>query len=237
MEFKGYGLPKWSDNINHLSYADDTILFCSGKLYSIKSMMKVLRGYEKLSGQMVNLEKSLFYLHKEVPTFVAAQIRRMTGIRQGNFPFTYLGCPIFYGRKRKSHFEELTKKVMRRLATWQNKLLSFGGRFILINNVLQSILVYLLSAMNLSIKVINQLHKIIAKFYWGNTAGAKNKHWVSWEGMCYPKEKGGLGFRSLHHMSKAVFAKLWWVFRTSTSSLWSTFIWNKYCIKKYPLLA
>lgn len=24
-EFKGYGLPKWSPNINHLSYADDTI--------------------------------------------------------------------------------------------------------------------------------------------------------------------------------------------------------------------
>lgn len=29
-EFLGYGLPKWSPKINHLTYADDTILFCSG---------------------------------------------------------------------------------------------------------------------------------------------------------------------------------------------------------------
>lgn len=29
-EFLGYGLPKWSPKINHLAYADDTILFCLG---------------------------------------------------------------------------------------------------------------------------------------------------------------------------------------------------------------
>lgn len=28
--FKGYGMPKWNSKINHPSYADDTILFCSG---------------------------------------------------------------------------------------------------------------------------------------------------------------------------------------------------------------
>ncbi|WMV54329.1 hypothetical protein MTR67_047714 [Solanum verrucosum] len=54
--------------------------------------------------------------------------------------------------------------------------------------------------------------------------------------MCYPKEEGGIGFRSLHVIAKALFAKLWWTFRTSTS-LWSTFIWNKYCKKHHPVLA
>lgn len=29
-EFSGYGMPKWSPMINHLAYADDTILFGSG---------------------------------------------------------------------------------------------------------------------------------------------------------------------------------------------------------------
>lgn len=35
-QYKGFGLPKWSPEINHLSYADDTILFCSGQSYSMK---------------------------------------------------------------------------------------------------------------------------------------------------------------------------------------------------------
>lgn len=66
--------------------------------------------------------------------------------------------------------------------------------------------------------------------------GAKNKHWVSWKGMCFPKEEGGVGFRSLHDMSEDLFTKLWWIFRTSRSSLWSFLIWSKYCKKKHPLV-
>uniref|UniRef100_M0ZQV0 RNase H family protein n=1 Tax=Solanum tuberosum TaxID=4113 RepID=M0ZQV0_SOLTU len=38
-------------------------------------------------------------------------------------------------------------------------------------------------------------------------------------------------------MAKALFAKLWWNFRTSTSSLWSEFMWNKYCKKFHPIMA
>jgi len=137
-DFIGYGMPKWSPKINHLSYADDTILFCSGNGVSIHKMMKVLREYELESGRMINLEKSLFYLHEKTPVRVCKRIKRLTGIKQGNFPFIYLGCPVFYGKKNKSHFEELIKKVMKRLNLWQNKLLTFGGRYILITHVLQS---------------------------------------------------------------------------------------------------
>ncbi|KAG5587706.1 hypothetical protein H5410_048140 [Solanum commersonii] len=75
--------------------------------------------------------------------------------------------------------------------------------------------------MNPPKSVLVQLHKLFAKFFWGNYTGASNKHWVSWENMCYPKKEGGLGFRALDDMSNAFFAKLWWNFRTCTS-LWST---------------
>lgn len=66
--FKGFGFPKWSPQINHLSYIDDTILFCSGHPKSM--MMYVLRRYERVSGQMINIDKSICYLHGKVPTTV-----------------------------------------------------------------------------------------------------------------------------------------------------------------------
>jgi len=169
-------MPKWSLEINHLSYADDTILFCSGQLSSIRKMMQILRNYEMVSGQMNHLNKNLVYLHEKVPIGVCNRIRRLTEIRQGSFPFIYFGCPIFYGRKNKSHFESLVKKIIKRLISWQNKLLSFGGRYILIAHVLQTMPNYLLSAMNPPKSVIDQLHKIFARFFWGNATGARKKH-------------------------------------------------------------
>jgi len=59
---------------------------------------------------------------------------------------------------------------------------------------------------------------------------------MNWLDMCYPKREGGLGLRSLHDVSNTMFAKLWWIVRTSTS-LWSSFMCNKYCKKHHPIMA
>ncbi|KAK4708883.1 hypothetical protein R3W88_029808 [Solanum pinnatisectum] len=110
-------MPKWSPQINHLSYADDTILFCSGEKASIKKMIMVLREYEKTSRQMINMNKSFFYLHDNTPLIIAIRLRKITGIRQRSFPFTYLGCPVYYGRKKCSYFAELVKKIQRKISS------------------------------------------------------------------------------------------------------------------------
>ncbi|WMV21122.1 hypothetical protein MTR67_014507 [Solanum verrucosum] len=236
VDFKGYGLPKWSPKINHLSYADDTILFCSGERRSVIKMMQVLKEYESTSGQMINKSKSCFYLHEKTPLIVAIRLRRLTGIRQGNFPFLYLGCPVFYGRSNSGYFEDLIRKVAKRIFPWHNKFLSFGGKQVLVNHVLQSLPIYLLSAMNPTKKVMEQIHQIFAKFFWGNIEGVKGKHWVAWRDMCLPNEEGGIGFRQIQDINKALFAKLWWNFRVSINSLWAEYMWNKYCKKMHPLI-
>lgn len=107
-------------------------------------MMHILRKYEKVSDQLINLDKSFLYLDDKVPVGVSNQIRRITGIKQGSLSFVYLGRPVFYSRKNKGYFEELIKKVFKRLSMWQNKLLYFGGRYILNKHIPQSIPIYLL---------------------------------------------------------------------------------------------
>lgn len=68
MNYKGFGMPKWSKPINYRSYADDTILFCLGHKDSMEKMKKILRNYEFMSGQLINLSKSFVYLHDKVAT-------------------------------------------------------------------------------------------------------------------------------------------------------------------------
>ncbi|KAG5630308.1 hypothetical protein H5410_002025 [Solanum commersonii] len=61
-----------------------------------------------------------------------------------------------------------------------------------------------------------------------NMLTGRSKQWATWEKVCLPRTKDGLGFISTGDVSKAMYSKLWWKFRTQ-SSLSANFIWNKYC--------
>ncbi|XP_060182380.1 uncharacterized protein LOC132612050 [Lycium barbarum] len=231
--FVGYGMPKWSADLNHLAYVDDTIIFSSADSQSLQMIMDILQEYEKVSGQMINKRKSSFYLFSKVSQELSEQVETITGFVRGHFPFTYLGVPITHARKRKVDYTELLKKIKDRLQTWKGKLLSYGGKAVLITSVIQSIPIHVLSAIRPPKCVIKELHRIFAGFFWNNKEDGRCRHWAAWLNMCIPKHEGGLGFKSIYDTSKALCAKLWWKFRT-TSSLWDNFMWNKYCKKQIP---
>lgn len=104
----------------------------------------------------------------------------------------------------------------------------FFGNETLINSVLRSIPTNLLSVI-ISLKyVIYNLHRILVRFLWNFKKVGRNKHRVFWDDIFKPKEEGGLGFRSFFDVSKTLFAKLWWIFKTQ-KSFWTNYTWNKYC--------
>ncbi|WMV19930.1 hypothetical protein MTR67_013315 [Solanum verrucosum] len=74
-----YGLPKCSDNLNHLVYADDTIIFTSSNKYSLERIMEYLQEYETESGQKINKHKSAFILHQNVAGEVKKLVEECTG--------------------------------------------------------------------------------------------------------------------------------------------------------------
>lgn len=125
----------------------------------------------------------------------------------------------------------MIKKIKDKLQYWKGKLLSFGGNIVLINNVLQSMPLYLLSAMDPTKKTINKIYEVFVWFFWSNKEEGRSKHWSKWLNIYLPKEERGLGFRSLVDVSKSLFTKLWWKFRVTGTS-WSTFMWNKYWKKR-----
>ncbi|XP_059295565.1 uncharacterized protein LOC132048898 [Lycium ferocissimum] len=163
--FRSYGMPKWSANLNHLAYANDTIIFSSADDTSLQLIMRILQEYEQMSGQLINKGKSSFYMHSKAANVIVQQVEAITGFTRGSFPFTYLGCLITHARKRKADYSDLIQKVKDKLAAWKGRLLSFGGKVVLINSVLVSMPIHLLSAIRPPKGVIYDLHRVFARFF------------------------------------------------------------------------
>ncbi|XP_019266859.1 PREDICTED: uncharacterized protein LOC109244255 [Nicotiana attenuata] len=102
-----------------IAYADDTIIFASTHPPSLSKIMKVLGDYEKVSGQMINKAKSSYYMFAKVAHGLVQVVGDITGFTRGKFHFTYLGCPIFYTRRRKEYYEDFIKKVKAKLHSWK----------------------------------------------------------------------------------------------------------------------
>ncbi|KAM3220651.1 hypothetical protein P3L10_019919 [Capsicum annuum] len=170
--------------------------------------MEVLTEYEKEFGQKVNKEKSAVYMHHLAYPVVMERVQLVTRISRQEFPLTYLGCLIFYSKQNMSFYSDLIQKVLGRLQSWKGKLLSHGGRVVLISHVLQSMPIHLLSAVDPPDYVIKKLHKSFAQFFWSNSVGDRSRHWAKWLELCLPQDEGVLGFRSMFDVSKALFAKL-----------------------------
>ncbi|XP_059285096.1 uncharacterized protein LOC132038443 [Lycium ferocissimum] len=227
-KFINFSMHKKRPQINHLSYADDLVLFTSADKFSIKLIMNLLRLYQNASGQEINNDKTFFITHSKTNRIYNRRIRRWTGYKQSSFPFTYLGCPIYSGRKRISYFSDISKKVLNKIAGWQGRFLSPGGKATIIKHVLQSQALHIFAALMPPVTSLYEIEMQFANFFWGEKDGKNSYHWSSWDNMSYPTKEGGLGFRSLLDICHTFAAKRWWRLRTEPS-LWAQFIRAKYC--------
>ncbi|CAI9094473.1 OLC1v1030219C1 [Oldenlandia corymbosa var. corymbosa] len=119
-----YGTPVGSLPVTHLAFADDVIVFSRGLKRSLKELNSFLMDYEIASSQKVSRSKSSFVVAENCNARRVVIIQRELGIQRETFPFTYLGCKLYLGRRRASTFQFLLDHLDRRLLSWENKMLS-----------------------------------------------------------------------------------------------------------------
>ncbi|XP_060177891.1 uncharacterized protein LOC132607832 [Lycium barbarum] len=211
-EYVGYGMPKWSQNVNHLAYADDTIICASAEGESLKRIMKILQEYEAISGQLLNKGKSAFYMHHKISGALSQQVEQIchdaTRGRDG---------------RKNVYYNDLIKKVKNKLQNWKGKLLSFGGKAVLINSVLQSFPIYMLSAV-VPTKYIPLMSFI--KSLQGFTWSTKEEAFM-WNKYCKKKKpievqwKGGSQvWKRMIEARDQVDQQIWWEPRNGECDVW-----------------
>src|SRR5438128_10708500 len=122
----------------------------------------------------------------------------------------------------------------KRLSSWKGKHLSIGGRLTLINSVLSSLPMYMMSFFSLPKGVLKKLDYFRSRFYWQGDEHKKKYRLAKWNILSMPKDQGGLGIQDLNIKNIALLSK--WLYKLlSSDGLWQQILRNKYLGSK-PLV-
>ncbi|XP_061999476.1 uncharacterized protein LOC133716838 [Rosa rugosa] len=118
--------------------------------------------------------------------------------------------------------------VRKKTQGWREKYLSATGKEIMIKAVTQSIPTYVMSCFELPKHLCFEMHRLMARFWWGDKVNEKKIHWLAWEKLCVPKSEGGLGFRNMVHFNQALLAKQGWRLLQNPDSLLARLYKSRY---------
>ncbi|GKV26407.1 hypothetical protein SLEP1_g35721 [Rubroshorea leprosula] len=122
----------------------------------------------------------------------------------------------------------MVQSFKKKLASWKGRHLSFGGRITLINSVLSSLPVFLMSVYLIPKGILLSIDKIRKSFLWGGGGDERKINWVKWEKICKRKEEGGLGVKDLRKFNLALMGKWWGRLAENKEGLWKNVVKERY---------
>jgi hypothetical protein len=150
--------------ISILQYADDMILFMENDLEHAKNMKLLLCAFERLAGLKINFHKSKLFCYGDAKN-MESQYTELFGCDLGHYPFRYLGIPMHHKKINNEDWKIIKEKFEKRLSCWKVKLLSYGGRLVLINSVLSSLAMFMMSFFEAPKGVLRKLDFYISRFF------------------------------------------------------------------------
>jgi hypothetical protein len=97
--------------VNHLLFADDSLLFFRANRESAQEVKDVLQVYCRASGQQVNLDKSSILFAKGCQNNVREEIMGILNVHNESLNEKYLGMPSDVGNSTNGAFKYLKDRV------------------------------------------------------------------------------------------------------------------------------
>ena len=151
---------------------------------------------------------------------MASEISQVLRFPFGKLPMRYLGVPLIISKLKKRDCEDLVKKIIARITSWNSKCLSYVGRVQLIQSVLTGIQCFLSAMFILPQKVLKDVEVLMRRYLWSGNIEKSHGDKVSWETVCTSKKAGGLGFKRLPMLNKVQNLRhVWTVLNPASHSL------------------
>ena len=200
------------EGIPLLQYANDTTFFIQGSMVAAQTLSTMMGIFSDFFGFQLNRAKFTFVkfdLSEEETSGCSHILATLIGV----LPIRYLEVPLVDRRLRIQDWQPVFEKVEMCLGGWRARLLSRGGRLILLKAVLAAIHIYYMSIFTMSAGIRRRLEKSMRSFFWRGSQPDQPQGMalVAWSTVCRPVNQARLGIRHLQHTNMALLAK--WVRR------------------------
>lgn len=156
----------------------------------------------------INTSKSKIYM-ANVPEGDRRVITTTLNLLENSPPFKYLWIHLVSKNLKFSDCLPLLSSLEKKIMSWHNKFLSFGGRLQLISSFLTSTLNYWCTHFSLPSGALNTIENLLRNFLWGGVTEYKGPK-VTFKEICTPKGQGGLGIKRPKDINIAFLLKLGW---------------------------
>ena len=165
--------------VSHLLFADDSLFFCKANMAECDVIHKLVKDYEAVSGQLINFDKSSLQFGHKVPDSQRVDIQNKLGIKKLGGMRNYLGIPESLGGSKTQVFGFLNERVNNKVNSWTVRLLTKGGKEVMINSVVSAMPNHVMSCYRLPNAVIRKITGAFSHFWWSSGGNKRGIHWLS----------------------------------------------------------
>jgi hypothetical protein len=166
-ELDGIKVCRSSPQVSHLLFADDSLILMKANQENATTLRGILDRYCASSGQRISEGKSSIYFSNNTEVEMKMEVCGILNIMTESISDKYLGLPALIGMDRCDCFHHLIDRIRARTSGWKEKMLSMGGKEILIKSVAQAIPVFAMMVFRLPNKICKGMQDAISHFWWG----------------------------------------------------------------------
>jgi len=207
-----------------LQYADDTLIVMRGEPQDVIHLKETLQMFSNATGLNINYHKSTIVPLNLSSSALQTCVQQLQ-CRVDSFSQNYLGLPLSATKLPVAAFNPYIARTDAFLSSWQASLLNKMGLVVMINSVLDSQLVYAMSALSVPSTTIAEIDRRRRAFLWAGEANTSSaKCLVAWEKCCTTKDLGGLGIKDFATQNICLLLKLIHRLHCSQNSAWGTWV-------------
>ena len=194
-----------------------------------------MKEYEVVSGQQINLQKSLIQFGHKIEEVSRQELRDISGIQNIGGMGSYLGLPESLGGSKIQVFGFVQERLNNKVNGWTFRFFTKRGKEVIIKSVVTALPNHVMSVYRLPKTTVKKLTSAVAQFWWSPGGSSKGMHWKSWDKLCETKDNGGLGFKDLMDFNTAMLGKQLWRLIEKPNTLFSRVFKGRYYRNASPL--